>query len=110
MNDADACAVAEWKFGAGAGKKNMIFLTFGTGLGAGLILNGALYSGTNDMAGEVGHVRLEKDGPVGYNKAGSFESFAAARGSARSRRNTRRNASITAIPSVSAATRTLSPR
>ena len=35
MNDADACAVAEWKFGAGAGKKNMIFLTFGTGLGAG---------------------------------------------------------------------------
>ena len=80
MNDADACAVAEWKFGAGAGKKNMIFLTFGTGLGAGLILNGALYSGTNDMAGEVGHVRLEKDGPVGYNKAGSFESFCSGAG------------------------------
>ena len=53
----------------------MIFLTFGTGLGAGLILDGKLYSGTNDMAGEVGHIRLEKDGPVGYGKEGSFEGF-----------------------------------
>ena len=53
----------------------MIFLTFGTGLGAGLILNGKLYAGTCDMAGEVGHIRLEADGPTGYNKAGSFEGF-----------------------------------
>ena len=75
QNDANACAVAEWKFGAGKGAKNMVFLTFGTGLGAGLILNGALYSGTNDNAGEVGHISLRKDGPVGYGKAGSFEGF-----------------------------------
>lgn len=74
-NDADACAVAEWKYGAGRGTRNMIFLTFGTGLGAGLILNGALYSGADDMAGEAGHIRLEKLGPVGYGKAGSFEGF-----------------------------------
>ncbi|NLO82850.1 MAG: ROK family protein [Clostridiales bacterium] len=74
-NDANACAVAEWKFGAGRGCNNMIFLTFGTGLGAGLILNGRLYRGTNDMAGEVGHIRLAPDGPVGYGKAGSFEGF-----------------------------------
>jgi len=45
QNDANACAVAEWKYGAGRGAKNMIFLTFGTGLGAGLILNGKLYTG-----------------------------------------------------------------
>ena len=45
QNDANACAVAEWKYGAGKGTKNMIFMTFGTGLGAGLILNGRLYSG-----------------------------------------------------------------
>ena len=75
QNDANACALAEWKWGAGRGVKNMIFLTFGTGLGAGLILDGKLYSGTNDMAGEVGHIRLEKDGPVGYGKNGSFEGF-----------------------------------
>lgn len=75
QNDANACALAEWKFGAGRGTKNMIFLTFGTGLGAGLILNGQLYSGTNDMAGEVGHIRLCDHGPVGYGKSGSFEGF-----------------------------------
>ncbi len=75
QNDANACAVAEWKFGAGKGTKNMIFLTFGTGMGAGLILDGKLYSGTNDMAGEVGHIRLSDNGPLGYGKPGSFEGF-----------------------------------
>ena len=80
QNDANACAVAEWKFGAGKGTNNMIFLTFGTGLGAGLILDGKLYSGTNDNAGEVGHIRLEDDGPVGYGKRGSFEGFCSGSG------------------------------
>lgn len=75
QNDANACAVAEWKFGAGRGTENMVFMTFGTGLGAGLILNGKLYSGTNDNAGELGHIRLDIFGPVGYGKAGSFEGF-----------------------------------
>ena len=51
QNDANACAVAEWKFGAGRGSRNMVFLTFGTGLGAGLILDGRLYCGASDMAG-----------------------------------------------------------
>ena len=75
QNDANACAVAEWKFGAGRGCRNMVFLTFGTGLGAGLILNGQLYCGTNDNAGEDGHLRLASFGPVGYGKSGSFEGF-----------------------------------
>lgn len=75
QNDADACALAEWQFGAGRGCENMIFLTFGTGMGAGLILGGRLYSGTNGNAGEVGHIRMAPFGPVGYGKAGSFEGF-----------------------------------
>jgi glucokinase len=75
QNDANACAVAEWKFGAGKGFDNIIFLTFGTGMGAGLILNGHLYSGTTDAAGEAGHIRLSDSGPVGFGKAGSFEGF-----------------------------------
>ena len=79
-NDADACAVAEWKYGAGRGCENMIFLTFGTGLGAGLILGGRLFSGTADGAGEIGHVRLMNCGPVGYNKAGSCEGFCSGSG------------------------------
>lgn len=75
QNDANACALAEWKFGAAKGYENVIFLTFGTGMGAGLILNNTLYTGTNDMAGEIGHIRLENNGPVGYGKSGSFEGF-----------------------------------
>lgn len=74
-NDANACAVAEWRFGGGKGYNNIVFLTFGTGMGAGLILDGKLYCGTNDCAGEVGHIRLSEDGPEGYGKAGSFEGF-----------------------------------
>ena len=83
QNDANACAVAEWKFGAGRGCNNMAFLTFGTGMGAGLIIDGHLYSGTNDNAGEIGHVRMAEDGPVGFNKAGSFEGFCSGGGIAR---------------------------
>lgn len=80
QNDADACALAEWRFGAGRGTRNMIFLTFGTGFGAGLILNGALYSGSCGMAGEIGHCHSNFAGgngyaPVGYGKAGSFEGY-----------------------------------
>jgi glucokinase len=75
QNDANACAVAEWMYGAGKGADNLMFLTFGTGMGAGLILNGKLYSGKMDLAGEVGHIRLADIGPVGFGKAGSFEGF-----------------------------------
>ena len=75
QNDANACALAEWRYGAGKGCDNMVFFTFGTGLGAGLILNGRLYDGACGMAGEAGHMRLADHGPVGYGKAGSFEGF-----------------------------------
>ena len=74
-NDANACALAEWKFGAGRGFSDMIFLTFGTGLGAGIIAGGRLLSGRSGMAGECGHIRLAASGPIGYGKAGSFEGF-----------------------------------
>lgn len=82
-NDANACALAEWKFGAAKGFSNVIFLTFGTGMGAGLILDGCLYSGTNGMAGEVGHIRLSPDGPWGFGKNGSFEGFCSGGGIAK---------------------------
>lgn len=75
QNDANACALAEWIYGAAQGLRNVVFLTFGTGMGAGLILDGRLYSGTNDLAGEVGHIRLAPDGPFGFGKNGSFEGF-----------------------------------
>jgi glucokinase len=67
QNDANAGALAEWRFGAGVGARSMVFLTFGTGMGAGLILDGRLYEGANDLAGE--------EGPLGYGKQGSFEGW-----------------------------------
>jgi glucokinase len=75
MNDANAGAVAEWLIGTGGTCSSLVFLTCGTGMGAGLILNGRLYEGASGDAGEVGHLRLTKDGPVGYGKAGSFEGW-----------------------------------
>ena len=83
QNDANVCALAEWKFGAAQGCENCVFLTFGTGMGAGLVLNGRLYDGTNGMAGEVGHMKLSQTGPVGYGVVGSFEGWCSGGGIAR---------------------------
>jgi len=82
-NDADACALAEYRYGAGAKSNSMIFLTFGTGFGAGIILEEKLYRGVSGMAGEIGHVRIAEDGPVGYGKEGSMEGYASGGGIAR---------------------------
>jgi len=79
-NDANAGAVAEHRFGAGRGTRHMIFLTMGTGLGAGVITDGRLLRGASGQAGEIGHVRLTASGPVGYNKAGSVEGWASGGG------------------------------
>jgi len=78
-HDGNAGALAEFHFGAGRarpGIRHLIFLTFGTGLGAGLIVNGDIVHGASDSAGEVGHWRLAADGPIGFGKAGSWEGFA----------------------------------
>jgi len=79
-NDANAGALAEWIYGAGRGFQNVIFLTCGTGLGEGFILDGRLYRGKQDLGGEVGHIRMEPDGPIGYFKHGSLEGFASGSG------------------------------
>lgn len=80
-NDANAGALAEWKLGAGRGKENVAFLTFGTGLGAGLILNGQLYTGAGGLAGELGHWKIGNEpGPLNYGKTGSFQSYSSGNG------------------------------
>ena len=100
QNDADACALAEWKIGIGKGSRNMIFLTFGTGMGAGLILNNELYSGSTGMAGEIGHVRMEPDGPLGYGKCGSFEGFCSGGGIAAQGRKRAKEALLNGTPAL----------
>ncbi|MDR2900833.1 MAG: ROK family protein [Treponema sp.] len=74
-NDANACVLAEWRWGAGRDFQNVVFLTFDTGMGAGLILNGQLYQGAFGLAGEVGHMRIAEDSPETYGKRGSWEGF-----------------------------------
>ena len=83
QNDANACALAEYLYGSGRGTRSMVFMTFGTGLGAGIVIDGRLYSGANDNAGEIGHIRLAPTGPVGYGKEGSAEGFCSGAGMAR---------------------------
>lgn len=82
-HDGNAGALAEFHFGAGQGSRNIVFLTMGTGFGAGIILDGRLYRGTSDVAGEIGHVRIAEDGPLCYGKAGSLEGYCSGTGIAR---------------------------
>lgn len=82
-HDGNAGALAEFHFGVGRERtdlRHLIFLTFGTGIGAGFIVNGQILRGASDTAGEVGHWRLAEDGPLGFGKRGSWESFASGAG------------------------------
>jgi len=62
-NDVKVITLAESKFGAGRGVGNLVCLTLGTGVGAGLILDGRLYRGEDNAAGELGHMPLNEHGP-----------------------------------------------
>ena len=79
-HDAKAGALAEWMFGAARGTRSAVFLTCGTGLGAGVIADGRLLRGAADAAGEVGHWRVAADGPSVYGKRGSWEGYASGTG------------------------------
>lgn len=63
-NDANGGALAEWFFGAAQGCRDFIYLTMSTGVGGGIIANGALLQGTSGLAGELGHVVLDHQGPL----------------------------------------------
>jgi glucokinase len=82
-HDGNAGALAELHFGVGCGRsdlRHLIFLTFGTGLGAGFVIDGQILHGASDTAGEVGHWRLSADGPMGFGKKGSWEAFCSGAG------------------------------
>ncbi len=82
-HDGNAGALAEFRFGSGRDSddiKHLIFLTFGTGLGAGIIVNGRILHGASDTAGEVGHWKLSDTGPVGFGKVGAWEGWSSGYG------------------------------
>ncbi|WP_242403670.1 ROK family protein [Paenibacillus pini] len=77
VNDANAAAWGEFVYGAGRGSLNMIYVTFSTGIGSGLVLDGQLFLGSNSFAGELGHTVIDPHGAVcGCGRRGCWETFA----------------------------------
>jgi glucokinase len=80
-NDANLAGLAEWKFGAGRGHHNVLYLTVSTGVGGGVIINDRLLQGTHGLAAELGHTTVQVDGPIcGCGKRGHLESFSSGTG------------------------------
>ena len=80
-NDATCATVAEWQLGAGRGTENMILVTLGTGIGGGLVANGAVLRGLNGFAGEFGHMVVNPDGPrCPCGRRGCWERYASGSG------------------------------
>lgn len=77
-NDANGVALAEWRFGAARDVHSFLYVTVSTGIGGGVVIDGSLFEGKNGMAGEIGHVIVEPEGPLcGCGKRGCLEALAA---------------------------------
>ncbi|MFN2149783.1 MAG: ROK family protein [Anaerolineales bacterium] len=77
-NDANVAALGEWKFGAGRGSDNLIYLTISTGIGGGIITDGRLLLGSHGLGAELGHMTLDPNGPLcGCGQRGHIEAIAA---------------------------------
>ena len=77
-NDGVAAANGEWKFGAGRGLNNIVYVTISTGIGGGVVVDGHLMHGRLGMAGHVGHMMIDPNGPIcGCGGRGCFEALAA---------------------------------
>ncbi len=75
-NDANLAGLAEWKFGAGRGHHNLLYLTVSTGVGGGVIIDDRLLQGHHGLAAELGHTTVQADGPLcGCGQHGHLESY-----------------------------------
>ena len=75
-NDANMAALGEWKYGAGKGHKDILYLTISTGIGSGVIIDGQLLLGHRGLAAEFGHVTIDPNGPIcGCGHPGHLEAF-----------------------------------
>lgn len=79
-NDASLGALGEWAYGAGRGMRNLVYIKAGTGIGAGLLLDGQIYYGATGSAGEIGHITLDENGPLCFcGNRGCLEELAGGR-------------------------------
>lgn len=80
-NDANAAGLAEQRFGAGRGAKYLLYVTVSTGVGGGIILDGSVYHGAHGIAGEIGHIAIDSEGPAcNCGSMGCLEAFASGTG------------------------------
>ncbi|HAP78938.1 MAG TPA: glucokinase [Ruminococcus sp.] len=80
-NDANAAAYGEYVAGAAKGAKNAVCITLGTGVGAGVVIDGKIYSGSNFAGAEIGHTVIEVDGAeCSCGRKGCFEAYSSATG------------------------------
>ncbi len=106
-NDANMAGLAEWKYGAGKGHQDMVYLTISTGIGGGVISNGCLLQGFRGMGGELGHILIDPNGPLcGCGQRGHIESFSSGPSIARyvnEQINAGQKSTLRAQPDLSAA-------
>jgi glucokinase len=99
-NDANVAALAEQWRGAGQGASSLVLLTLGTGIGGGIVLDGRIWHGGGGVAGEIGHMSINPDGPVcGCGNHGCLEAYASATAMVRRMRESIRSGARTALAS-----------
>lgn len=100
-NDAELGAVGEWAFGAGRGVRNLAYIKVGTGIGAGLLLDGHIYHGSTGSAGEIGHITIDENGArCTCGNQGCLEAIAGGRAIAEKAQEAVRNARRTQLTGV----------
>lgn len=105
LNDANAAALGEMGHGSGKGCKNMVFVTLGTGVGGGIVVDGKLLAGVHGAGGEIGHIKVVEgsDRVCGCGKTGCLEQYASATGIVKSAKE------LLADPEVETALRQYDP-
>lgn len=106
-NDANAAALGEFRHGAGKGTRSLVYLTVSTGIGGGIVLDGKIWHGLKDAAGEIGHMTIAPDGPLcGCGNYGCLEAIASGPSIARRAREALaggRPTRLRGVPSLTAA-------
>jgi glucokinase len=98
LNDANAAAVGELYFGAGRGTNNFIYITVSTGIGGGIIIDGKIYTGSSGMAGELGHMVIDDEGPqCNCGNKGCWETLASGTALAKEARHSIKEGAATSI-------------
>lgn len=100
-NDSELGVLGEWAAGAGRGEQNLTYIKIGTGIGAGILLDGQIYRGVTGSAGEIGHLTIEENGPLcACGNHGCLEAIAGGRAIAQQAQEAARKGQRTQLSSI----------